>query len=72
MGVLACDRRDCTNIMCDYYHHEYGYLCYECVSELQEYLDNGNLNVYKFMATPKYRLEDSNHYTNAYELFTRR
>lgn len=36
MGVLACDRRGCENIMSDYYSPTYGYLCRECYSELLE------------------------------------
>ena len=36
MGVLACNRRGCENIMCDHYSHEFGYICYECLSELKE------------------------------------
>lgn len=35
MGVLACDRYGCENIMCDFYSHTYGYLCYECKNELE-------------------------------------
>jgi len=34
MGVLACSRSCCTNIMCDRYSCEYGYLCDECFEEL--------------------------------------
>ncbi len=35
MGVLACDRYGCENIMCDFYSHTYGYLCWECKNELE-------------------------------------
>lgn len=35
MGVLACDRYGCENIMCDFYSHTYGYLCRECKTELE-------------------------------------
>lgn len=35
MGVLACDRYGCDNIMCDFYSHTYGYLCWECKNELE-------------------------------------
>lgn len=52
MGVLACDRQGCENIMCDRYHHEYGYICNECFSEL---LDKGVCDVGMFMGTPKQR-----------------
>ncbi len=34
MGVLACDRKGCDNIMCDYYSNTFGYLCWECYNEL--------------------------------------
>ena len=34
MGVMACDRKDCENIMCDRYSHTYGYICDECFDEL--------------------------------------
>jgi hypothetical protein len=34
MGVLACDRRGCKNIMCDRYSYKYGYICHECFEEL--------------------------------------
>lgn len=32
--VLACDRRNCPRVMCDYYSVAYGYICYGCRSEL--------------------------------------
>ena len=34
MGVLACYRNGCTNIMCDRYSHEHGYICYDCFAVL--------------------------------------
>jgi hypothetical protein len=34
MGVLACDRNGCENIMCDRYSHEFGYICEECFKRL--------------------------------------
>lgn len=37
MGVLACDRQGCENIMCDFYSHTYGYLCSECKTELESF-----------------------------------
>jgi len=33
MGVLACDRRGCENIMCDRGNSDY-YICNECFEEL--------------------------------------
>ena len=35
MGVLACSRNGCENIMCDYYAYLYGYICNECLEELK-------------------------------------
>jgi len=35
MGVLACDRKGCDNILCDYVSGEHGYICWECLSELK-------------------------------------
>lgn len=36
MGVLACDRKGCENIMCDNVSHERNeYLCGECKQELK-------------------------------------
>jgi len=34
MGVLACDRKGCDNIMCDRLSHRYGYICNDCFEEL--------------------------------------
>lgn len=34
MGVLACDRKNCENIMCDRYSSEHGHLCWECFEKL--------------------------------------
>ncbi len=34
MGVLACDREGCENIMCDRLSDTFGYLCWECFDEL--------------------------------------
>lgn len=50
MGVLACDRHGCENIMCDFYSHEHGYICWECREEL---LNKGPTNVYHFMNSAK-------------------
>lgn len=50
MGVLACDRNGCDNIMCDYYSHERGYICYECLKEL---LSKPDINISTFVSTPK-------------------
>ena len=51
MGVLACDRRGCENIMSDYYSSTYGYLCRECYSELLEKCDR--ISIGDFMCQEK-------------------
>lgn len=50
MGVLACDRRGCDNIMCDNLSHTYGYLCRECLEELK---DNPMTDIEAFMGNPR-------------------
>lgn len=49
MGVLACDRQGCENIMCDYISHTYGYLCYSCMQELKAL--SGSMTIRQFMNT---------------------
>ena len=34
MGVLACNRTGCDNIMCDKHSNTYGYICNSCYNEL--------------------------------------
>jgi len=34
MSVLACNRRNCENIMCDRLSNTHGYICDECFEEL--------------------------------------
>ncbi len=36
MGVLACNRTGCENIMCNRYSSMHGYICNECFSEFTE------------------------------------
>lgn len=38
MGVMSCSREGCSNIMCDTYVNDIGYICYECQKEFKEYL----------------------------------
>lgn len=38
MRVLACDRNDCTNAMCDLYLPKVGYLCWECQRDFKNYI----------------------------------
>ncbi len=64
MGVLPCSRKDCDNIMCDTCIDGIGYVCWECVREFKEYLENNShlnlttegeikLELEKFMGTSK-------------------
>lgn len=51
MGVLSCNRRGCSNIMCDRASHTYGYICNECFEEL---VDSGpNTDIENFMSSRK-------------------
>jgi len=54
MGVLACFRKGCQNIMCDRYSSTYGYICHECFEELIEaYKERGrgvNITIDGFIA----------------------
>ena len=38
MGVMECSRNNCTNIMCDTYIDDIGYLCRDCQNEFKDYL----------------------------------
>ena len=51
MSVLACNRKNCKNVMCDHLSNIYGYICNDCFNELVglgPYQD-----VAMFMGTPK-------------------
>ncbi|MCP4990070.1 MAG: hypothetical protein GY928_29715, partial [Colwellia sp.] len=56
MGVLACNRNGCGNIMCDYYSDTHGYLCNECLNELLE--DTSVCSFRGFMRSPKEEVSD--------------
>ena len=45
MGVMSCFRPDCESIMCDTYVDGVGYVCRECQSEFQEYVQFEGLEV---------------------------
>lgn len=60
MSVLQCNRKECENIMCDRYSHEFGYICDECFQELQSF--EGRLTVYEFMNSPKEKPIDWSEY----------
>ncbi len=49
MGVMACDRRECENIMCDMYSPKFGYICAECYEELTSRVQS----IEEFMESPK-------------------
>lgn len=36
MGVMACSKKGCDNIMCDHYVPSVGYICYECISDFKK------------------------------------
>jgi hypothetical protein len=50
MGVMACDRKNCDNVMCDRISDErQEYLCWECFDELVHLGPSTDLD--KFMAS---------------------
>lgn len=49
MGVVACSRVGCDNIMCDFVSHEHGYLCYWCRKEL---IERGPCDIQDFLGAP--------------------
>ena len=59
MGVLACDRQGCENIMCNRYSPTYGYICNDCIEELAA---SGDMNIQIFMNTPKNQEKELWHY----------
>jgi hypothetical protein len=38
MGVLACSRKGCDNIMCNYYVPSIGYICCQCKEDFKKFL----------------------------------
>jgi len=64
MGVLACDRAGCGNIMCDRYSSDFGYICDYCYEELKQ----SNLPINIFMKTPKKELPNYD-YEKEFKLF---
>lgn len=57
MGVMPCSRRDCDNVMCNAYNSETGYICYECLQELENIQkvrpQMDVIEIRQFMDTPK-------------------
>ena len=52
MGVLACNRAGCRNVMCDRYSDQYGYICEECFQELLS--KNRFINIKSFIQEEKH------------------
>lgn len=70
MGVLACDRNGCSNIMCDRHSYEYGYLCNECFDEL---VATNPKDIDAFMGNePKRYSEEEDTYDKFNKMFERR
>jgi len=59
MGVMECRRKGCTNIMCEMYSQEFGYICWSCFEELVD----KQIDVGTFMETPK---QNNSPYTRDY------
>lgn len=58
MGVMACDRSGCENVLCDRYNEDFGYICEDCYSEL-EYLTPTNVDeIRRFMCGSQYSPEE--------------
>jgi len=45
MGVKECSRLNCSEIMCDTYIREIGYICDSCKKEFKEYLKEKGLDI---------------------------
>ena len=50
MGVMTCSRNGCSNIMCDTYLPNLGYICNECQREFKELPESSELNNTKDIA----------------------
>jgi hypothetical protein len=51
MGVMQCSRNGCQSILCDRYSSEFGYICEDCVMELENMAPNSDIAA--FMASRK-------------------
>ena len=50
MGVLACDRVYCENIMCSRVSDDYGYICDDCFHDLVGYYQSDpQISIRRFM-----------------------
>ena len=43
MGVMACDRKGCDNIMCSTYIDSFGYMCEACKRDFRNFLLKNNV-----------------------------
>lgn len=59
MGVLACDRKGCDNVMSQYLSYTHGYLCYSCREEL---IALGPVDIYAFMGSVNPMMVDKHHW----------
>ena len=69
MGVMACNRNGCKNVMCDRYSEEHGYLCDECFDEL---VAIRTLDFGAFMASPKKHVQCAKEIKSVCEAIFRR
>ena len=51
MGVMACNRRNCDNIMCKSYSDDFGYICTDCYKELEHLKPSSVDDIRGFMDT---------------------
>lgn len=45
MGVLACTRNGCNNVLCDIYIPNVGYICYSCKEEFKHFVKMNNYTI---------------------------
>jgi len=50
MSVLHCQRKGCSNIMCDRHSPEFGYICDECFEDL---IRSPHVDICDFMHSEK-------------------
>lgn len=63
MGVKACSKNRCENIMCDNYINDVGYICDSCIEDLKTRFHTSNLEkkyIKNFMELPKDEIIDLN------------
>ena len=56
MGTKQCSRAKCENVLCGRYSKDYGYICNECIEELDKKMEFRPISIRNFMLTSK---EDS-------------